>query len=696
MATRFKKLAPFGVVLAAAAIFVALAVSVSSRVGVTYDEVGHIGSAYGAWRYGDYRVNAENGILAARFTALPLTPLDLRFPPRDSAGWKNCNAREVGIGFIHELGNDAGQILTRARLGMALVGALLLALIAGWARRLFGPAAGWLALALALLSPTLLAHAGLATSDLLIAACLLAAVGAWWKLWHRVNLARVLLAGLTAGLALTAKMSGLLLLPVLVILFVARCLKAAPLPVQVGRRGCRVRARPALFAALLAAGALGAGVALVIVWAGYGFRFSAAPPGAADELTFRPSWHAVLGGTPAAPAPPNTAAPPGAASVSGAQLAAVPRLIAWARDQRLLPEAFLWGAAYTYRTSLKRESYLMGRVSSQGSALFFPVAFALKSTPAELLLFLAGAVALVTGGRLARHPARTRPAQLRTLYRGAPLWVLAIVYGVVALTTPLNIGHRHLLPIYPVVFVLAGAAALWLRTLRRALGVGLLIVVISAQAVDSWAARPFYLAYFTPFVGGQREGWRYLADSSFDWGQGLPDLARWLANQKQRGDTTRVFLSYFGSDSPRARGLGVTRFGDARDDWGDRHFPVRPTGGWYVISATYFHGLYLNLSPPWSAVHERHYAETQQAFDVRAPNAARLPPEQRAQLFELAKRLEVLRFGRLCHLLQARRPDAVIGASLLAFKVSDEDASLALAGPLDEVNARIARDAAHR
>ncbi len=42
---------------------------------------------------------------------------------------------------------------------------------------------------------------------------------------------------------------------------------------------------------------------------------------------------------------------------------------------------------------------------------------------------------------------------------------LVAVYGIFALTTHLNIGHRHLLPVYPALIILAGGAAFWLQPL---------------------------------------------------------------------------------------------------------------------------------------------------------------------------------------------------------------------------------------
>jgi hypothetical protein len=80
-------------VLGLLAAFALMVVSASSRVGVTYDELGHIVSGFGYWKLKDYRVNAENGILATRANAAPLLSKELSFRGADSPYWQSCNAR---------------------------------------------------------------------------------------------------------------------------------------------------------------------------------------------------------------------------------------------------------------------------------------------------------------------------------------------------------------------------------------------------------------------------------------------------------------------------------------------------------------------------------------------------------------------------------------------------------------------------
>src|SRR4029453_3512534 len=207
-----------------------------------------------------------------------------------------------------------------------------------------------------------------------------------------------------------------------------------------------------------------------------------------------------------------------------------------------------------------------------------------------------------------------------SLYAGTPVVALIAVYGVVALTTNLNIGHRHLLPIYPALCILAGGAAFWLQPLfgrtltaeaqsaqsRRQQRAGVRaqrttpgprsrpygVMSIATLALIAWhiaesvTIRPDYLAYFNQLAGGPAEGYKHLADSSLDWGQDLPALKRWLDREGlQHPGGSTVYLSYFGTARPEYYGIKaipLAGFIDRR--------PVQPPdplgAGVYCISDT--------------------------------------------------------------------------------------------------------------
>jgi Tfp pilus assembly protein PilF len=114
-----------------------------------------------------------------------------------------------------------------------------------------------------------------------------------------------------------------------------------------------------------------------------------------------------------------------------------------------------------------------------------------------------------------------------------------------------NIGVRHLLPIYPFLFVLIGGAVqgLWRDGSRIKKG-GLIIVGLWYVGSTLWSF-PHYISYFNELAGGAKNGHKVLLDSNLDWGQDLKGLKKWL---DQRG-IQHVQLAYFGTADPKYYGV---------------------------------------------------------------------------------------------------------------------------------------------
>ena len=294
-------------------------------------------------------------------------------------------------------------------------------------------------------------------------------------------------------------------------------------------------------------------VAVVTVWAAYGFHSPLCVDVEANARIF--DWRTV--------------------ELRGAGLRA---LFAGLRRAGVLPEAWIWGLQHFLVHAESRPAFLMGEHSETGWWYYFPATFAMKTPLPLLLLFVAG---LVTARRTA---ASRRPEALLLL----PL----AVFVALSMSRSINIGHRHLLPVYPFVLVIAGrVAALAFRPDKRrwppALAVGALCLW---QAVATAGAFPHYLAYFNELAGGPSNGWRLLADSNVDWGQGLKGLRQWMA----RSGVTRLKLAYFGTADVKYYGVNADRLpgyqpappaATVRD--------IRP-GDVVAVSATLLQGLYVD------------------------------------------------------------------------------------------------------
>jgi hypothetical protein len=187
---------------------IALAFTTSRHASLTADEPKHIATALFHASEGRCCLGRDNS------PSLVLNAVPLLFgehPGRSSLvpgsdPWRS--GRELLLAEP-----DLEQTTRRARLASL---ALLLALgvtVFAWARSLYGPSGGLLALFLFSFSPTLLAHGSLATSDIHAACFITLAAFTYARFLDRPRVGRLLASGLALGLALAAKFSALALLP---------------------------------------------------------------------------------------------------------------------------------------------------------------------------------------------------------------------------------------------------------------------------------------------------------------------------------------------------------------------------------------------------------------------------------------------------------------------------------------------------
>ena len=232
----------------------------SQRESLTWDETGYVAAGYVNLVNGDYRLNADHPPLMQKLSALPLLLLQVQVPPVDDPRvLRSENPRATyGREFFFESGNDALRMTQLARIPVILIGAGLVLGVFAFARSLFGTGPAVAAAALAVLCPNLVAHARLATEDLGCAAGMFAAVFTLWRCVERPGPVRALVCGVVTGLALLAKYTALLLVPIFALLAL------------VAWRRCRDRITPSELAGTLA---VVAGVAFAVVGFGYGFAF---------------------------------------------------------------------------------------------------------------------------------------------------------------------------------------------------------------------------------------------------------------------------------------------------------------------------------------------------------------------------------------------------------------------------------------
>ena len=677
-------------VLALLALYYVMALTAAGQKSMTFDEMAHLTGGYTYWAFDDYRLHPENGNWPQRLGALPAVLSGAGFPALNQPAWTTSNLYVIGDQYLYFSGNDADTLLSRARAVMALVGVALGALVYAWSRRLVSPEAGWLSLVLFVFSPTFLAHGPLVTSDMTAALFFTAAAGAIWAAMHRVTPARVLGASvLVAGCALS-KLSGPILAPVALIMLAVRVIDGRPLPIAFRGRAVEYGSRARQLAVLLGVLLVFALVAWVLIWASYGFRYTAFSAATTGKDAF-------LGQVQDQPG-------------------IVGRVLSTARQHHLLPEAYIYASLLTVQFANERAAFLNGQFATTGWWWYFPYAFSVKTTIAAMLIGVLALAAVVVRWKDGREGGTGWTRARAGLYAGTPLLALVGIYWLFALASNLNIGHRHLLPIYPALCILAGGAAFWIRPLfpraqsdssqtgrgrrarkaqavvvgpsfssaGRALGVATL-ALLAWHVAESMSIRPSYLAYFNQLAGGPSQGYLHLADSSLDWGQDLPALKQWLDGERLQRGGENAYLSYFGTARPEYYGIQATPLAG----FIDRRPPAPPVplgGGVYCVSATM-------LDVVSRLFYKPEYETNYQAAVKNAAVFARASEDEQAMSSlmrdtgeeywrQLFGDLDQLRTGRLLAFLRERRPDAMVGYSILIYRLTDADVAQALNAPL--------------
>lgn len=200
-------------------------------------------------------------------------------------------------------------------------------------------------------------------------------------------------------------------------------------------------------------------------------------------------------------------------------------------------------------------AYLNGQYSDTGWWYYFLYAYLIKTPIGTLLIVAASIAALLRGPRL-----RAKDEMF--------LWIP--IAGVVAITClwKVNIGLRHILPIYPFLYIAAGRvlagrpAAASIRppgvprevpiaggaAARRAgwAVAGFVTACLVWNVVAAATIAPYYLAYFNEIAGGPRRGHRHLLDSNLDWGQSAKALRRFMEEQS----LPVIYCAFSGNSDP--------------------------------------------------------------------------------------------------------------------------------------------------
>jgi 4-amino-4-deoxy-L-arabinose transferase-like glycosyltransferase len=517
-------------VIALLAVQAAQMAFVVHRESLTYDEGDHIFAGYMMLHTGDYGLNPEHPPLVKMLAALPLLGRNLWVPPLQGRYFKS-EAYLDGRDFLAHNDGPGQRLVFRMRLTAGLLSLALSLLVFLAAREWFGAAAGLIAMALVSFDPNILAHSALVTTDVGVSLFFLAAIYAFYRYVKQPSLIRLLLAGVAAGLLLATKHSGILIGPMLVLL--------AGWEILFAPSGTRGKVALRLSRALAAIVAIG----VLVLWSFYGFRYAARPAGLALSNSLK-----------------DYAAPLSHFNST---------VILFFARFHLLPESYLMGLVDVKQVAVFYPTFIFGKVYAHGVWWYFPAVILIKTTLGMLALVALATWAVLTG-------------KLRKGRELAFIVLPWVVYLGVAMVSGMNIGSRHILPLYALAAIFAGGgvAALAAHN-RRWVWIGAALVL--AHIVSALTVFPNYLAYANAAWGGPKNVHNLLSDANVDWAQQLIQVKQWQDAHPQE----ECWFAYFALPviDPAVYGIRCHALPTLDTTWGGADIVPASINGTVIVSA---------------------------------------------------------------------------------------------------------------
>jgi hypothetical protein len=404
-----------------------------------------------------------------------------RCPSRYPAGsWYYIGAGEgqmFGKYLVYDGLNDGDAMLFAGRVVQIGLTLLTGVVVFLWTRNATKVGqAGLVALALWAFNPTALSYGHLTNTDIGVTFGITLAIYIFAQFLEGPNMKRAAIGGAATALALVLKYTALILGPVFLVALII----------------ARKRFKTTVPGACKMAGAfLLAGWCVTLI-AFLPWRASAPPPTPAELAVLElPGWFTSL-------------------------------------RPLLIPCEFFKGIAMALgHSKIGTDSYLMGEWKQGGWWYYFPLAFLLKSSISYVVLVAGGLVLFI-------RKAKSVPLLEQMAWLGAGMYLL------VSMSSGVNIGVRHLLPMFPLLCVGVGCGVARLADRRLKMAA---LALVGWQMLSALLAYPLYLQFVSEAVGGAPNGYKYLVDSNYDWGQDANRLKKFLED-RQIG---HIYLDYFGT-----------------------------------------------------------------------------------------------------------------------------------------------------
>lgn len=595
---KFKKISPIIASFSLTFLFF-FSLFISWQESTTMDEQAHIPASYTYVKYLDMRLNPEHPPLLKNLAGIPLLFMDVTFP-LDSKEWQEGVNQQWVLGnrFLHE--NNAHLITFFSRIPIIFISILLGFFLFFWTKKLAGDIPAIIAIVFYSFNPNVIAHSHYVTTDIGIACAIFITLYFGTRFIKNPSKKNIILFGLVLGIAQLVKFSAFLLYPffgLLTLLYASSLVQKYTLSKEtffsLWKNIYFYWSRFFLISL----------ISLIPIWILYTFNTWNMPD--AQLLTLIETQLPESG-------------IPGIAKAFVLFVFSVPLLSS-------LTEYFLGLAMVFVRVTGGNTYYFLGEVSTVANPLYFPTVYLLKETlPVLFSLFLLPflTIKIFFQKYHALFSKKFSPKNLFSFLLLAiqkkielfAIILFCILYGYLSISGNLNIGFRHLFPIVPLLYLLGALSLGKLYIHYKKFGKILIPLLLLWTVIIPLFSYPSYLSYYNESVGGSKNGYLYVTDSNYDWGQDLRRLKKWVDQyntqciNNSEGSTClenenfidTIRIDYFGGSNP------LYWFEEKYIPWNDKK---TPEPGWYALSATYLQeSIYKEKTP-----HEQSYLWTKNA-----------------------------------------------------------------------------------
>mgnify|MGYP001574125648 CR=1 FL=1 len=459
-----------------------------------WDERCYIGAGKYILKTGNFEYNIFRAHPPLSFYINSIFLLPLKF---DDKMYSSDDCWQTGYDMAYHSGYSPKLILILARLPFIIMSMILALYVFYWSRQLYGVKSGFMALALYTFSTSIISQSNLALTDFTATFFIFITMYHYWKFWALKQKKHMYLASIFFGLSLLSKLTGMVLIPILIILTLYGAFN--------GRKN--IKDLSSNIKTLLTIFIIG----FLVMFLAFGFQFK-------PLKSVMPSHYAER-----------------AYEEFGNKFEneKIRNLAVYAFEKIPLPfPAYFFGLGAVGFTSKEGilKIFLDGDVFSK-SPWYYPPAVLFYKTQASLFLLLILSIIFfkkIKSGNISDEYIQIMPMML--------VFVLFMLNN-------MTVGLRHILPIYPFMFLFISKIA----RLKNVLTNIAILILMMHYVVSSLLIFPHYFAYFNEFAGGPANGYKHLVGANIDNGQDLPGLKKFMEDHNLQ----KINLSYLGSIDPK-------------------------------------------------------------------------------------------------------------------------------------------------